>query len=207
VAGPVQDAEGPVAQRQLGPVGERHRHGALRAPRAERARHRAQRDPDVVRHTVAAHELLGEAVVGLHAPAVLGQPRRERVDGGHLGARAAREDLDEPDVVHVLVGQHDELEVLDAAAVRGQRPLELVERLAAVGPRVDQRQRVVLDEVDVDPSDRERGRDGKRVDQERMRSSTSSRRRSMSSRETSDSRFRRSSGSVLEGRTLKCQSS
>ena len=41
---------------------------------------------------------------------------------------------------------------------------------------------------------------------ERMTSSTSSRFRSMSSSETSDSRFRRRSGSVLEGRTLKCQS-
>ena len=41
----------------------------------------------------------------------------------------------------------------------------------------------------------------------RISASTSSRRRSMSSRETSDSRHRRSSGSVFDGRTLKCQSS
>ena len=41
----------------------------------------------------------------------------------------------------------------------------------------------------------------------RINPSTSSRRRSMSSRETNDSRFSRSSGSVFDGRTLKCQSS
>jgi hypothetical protein len=43
--------------------------------------------------------------------------------------------------------------------------------------------------------------------QARIRSSTASRFCSMSSGETSDSRFRRSSGSVFDGRTLKCQSS
>ena len=42
---------------------------------------------------------------------------------------------------------------------------------------------------------------------ERISASTSSRRRSMSAGETSDSRHRRSSGSVFEERTLKCQSS
>ena len=42
---------------------------------------------------------------------------------------------------------------------------------------------------------------------ERISPSTSSRFVSMSSWETSDSRLRRSRGSVLEGRTLKCQSS
>ena len=37
--------------------------------------------------------------------------------------------------------------------------LQLVERLARVGPGVDQGQRLVLDQVAVDPPDRERGRD------------------------------------------------
>ena len=41
---------------------------------------------------------------------------------------------------------------------------------------------------------------------ERIRASTSSRFSAMWSAETSDSRLSRSSGSVLEGRTLKCQS-
>ena len=46
-----------------------------------------------------------------------------------------------------------------------------------------------------------------RNDHDWIRPRTSSRRRSMSSRETSDSRHSRSSGSVFEVRTLKCQSS
>ena len=74
------------------------------------------------------------------------------------------EDLEQPEVVHVLVGDHDQLEVLDRPAVRGQRLLELVERLARVRAGVDQRQRVVLDQVAVDPPDQERRRDGEAVD-------------------------------------------
>ena len=114
----------------------------------------------------------------------------------------------------MLVGDDDPLEVLDAAAVLGQRALELVERLARVRAGVDERQRVVLDQVAVDAPDRERRRDRQAVvaglrgaGHERMRPSTSSRLASMSCWETSDSRVSRSSGSVFEGRTLKCQSS
>ena len=102
--------------------------------------------------------------------------------------------------------------------------LQLVERLARVGAGVDQGQRLVLDQVAVDPPDREGGGDragsGSRPAPParapppgsaprltpRISPSTSSRLASMSSRETSDSRLSRSSGSVLEGRTLKCQS-
>ena len=134
-------------------------------------------------------------------------------------------------MVHVLVGDDEQLDVLDRVPARGERLLELVQRLGRVGTRVDQRQRRVLDQVGVDPPDHERRRDREAVDarggrrrerlalelllagahglaaHERISASTSSRRRSMSSTETSDSRHRRSSGSVLEGRTLKCQSS
>ena len=79
--------------------------------------------------------------------------------------------------------------------------------LPEFGPGVDQRQRVVLDQVAVDPAHGERRGDREAVDHDRIRSSTSSRRRSMSCSETRLSRFSRSSGSVLDGRTLKCQSS
>ena len=130
----------------------------------------------------------------------------------------ARDDVDEPDVVDVLVGHDHQLEVLDRPAVRGQRALQLVERAARVRPGVDERQRLVLDQVAVDAPDRERGRDREPVDaglrggreqilgHARISSSTSSRFSTMWSGETSDSRFSRSSGSVLEGRTLKCHS-
>src|SRR5436305_1460875 len=148
------------------------------------------------------------------------------MQGRHLGARAAGQDLEQAYVVHVLVRDHDQLELFDRVAVLGQGPLELVERLARVRTRVDQRRRPVLDRVAVDPADQERRGHGQPVDagargqrerlgsgtvgrfaHERITARTSSRRRSMSSRERSDSRHRRSSGSVFDGRTLKCQSS
>ena len=105
----------------------------------------------------------------------------------------------------VITHQHlDHMGLLDVLA------LQAVQRLAGVGAGVDQRQRVILDQVAVDPAHHEGGRDRHPVDRaahERMSCSTSSRRRSMSSLETRLSRFRRSSGSVFDARTLKCQSS
>ena len=131
------------------------------------------------------------------------------------------DDLDQAEVVDVLVGDDHQLEVVDRVAALGQLRLQLVERLARVGAGVDQGQRLVLDQVAVDPPDGEGGGDAQAVDpgqrrllqrllgrqgHARISPSTSSRLASMSSRETSDSRLRRSSGSVLEGRTLKCHS-
>ncbi len=132
------------------------------------------------------------------------------------------DDLGQAEVVDVLVGDDQQLEVVDRVAALGQLRLQLVERLARVGPGVDQGQRLVLEQVAVDPPDREGGGDAQAVDSRpappapapargsrrhaRISPSTSSRLASMSSRETSDSRLSRSSGSVLEGRTLKCHS-
>ena len=132
-------------------------------------------------------------------------------------------------MVHVLVGDDQQLDVLDRVAARGERLLELVQRLGRVGAGVDSVSGRILDQVGVDAPDHERRGDRQAVDprlgrrasasrsrsccgllgvaHERISASTSSRRRSMSSRETSDSRHRRSSGSVFDGRTLKCQSS
>src|SRR4051812_14968435 len=124
-------------------------------------------------------------------------------------------------MVDVLMGDDHQLEVVDRMAACGELALQLVERLAGVRPAVDQRQWLVLEQIAVDPADGERGRDAKAVDAgqggllERslggqghslINPKTSSRFASMSSRETSDSRLSLSSGSVLEGRTLKCQS-
>ena len=107
---------------------------------------------------------LGELVVALGLRGEVLDHGREQVQRADLGARAAREDVDEPEVVDVLVGDDDAPEVLDAVAVRGQRALELVERLARVRARVDERQRVVLDQVAVDAPDRERRRDREPVE-------------------------------------------
>ena len=62
------------------------------------------------------------------------QPRREAVQRADLGARAVGEDRDQADVVDVLVGDDDPLEVLDAAAVLRQRRLERVSEVAEFGP-------------------------------------------------------------------------
>ena len=58
----------------------------------------------------------------------------------------------------------DQLEVVDRVAALGELALQLVERLARVGPGVDQGQRLVLEQVAVDPPDRERRRDAQAVD-------------------------------------------
>ena len=49
-----------------------------------------------------------------------------------------------------------QLDVLDRVPARGERLFELVQRLAGVRARVDQRQRGVLDQVGVDAADHER---------------------------------------------------
>ena len=211
----MQHLERAAGERELGAVGQRVGDRARAAPGAERARDGAQRGHDVAGDAVAQHQPLGELVVALGLLGEVLEHRREQIERADLGARAPSEDVDQAEVVDVLVGDDDAPQVLDAVAVHGQGALELVERLARVRARVDERQRLVLDQVAVDAPDRERGRDrqavvagGRDVDgHERMRPSTSSRLASISSCETSDSSVSRSSGSVLEGRTLKCQSS
>ena len=68
------------------------------------------------------------------AGAEVGQIGGQQVERRDLGAGAAGEDLEQPQVVHVLVGDDDQLEVLDRVAERRKCLLELVERLAGVGP-------------------------------------------------------------------------
>jgi hypothetical protein len=210
VPGPVQRLQRAAGERELLAVGHPTVDRRAPAPGAERARDRTQRGDDVARDAVAQHQRLGQLVVAFGVRSELLDQRREQVEHDHLGARTASEDADQPHVVEVLVGDDDPFEVLDPAAVRAQRLLELVERLAGVRAGVDERQRFVVDQVAVHAPHRERRRDRQAVDpggHDLMRSSTSSRRRSMSCSETRLSRFRRSSGSVLDGRTLKCQSS
>ncbi len=59
-------------------------------------------------------------------------------------------------MVDVLMGDHDQLDVLDRMAGVRELALELVQRLARIRPRVDEGERLVLDQVAVDPADRER---------------------------------------------------
>ncbi len=228
VARAMEHLEAPVAQCQRVAVVELPVDGPARSERPERSPHRPERGGEVPGHSVAAHHRLGELVVGRGADREVPQVRAERVQAGHLRARAAGEDLEQPEVIHVLVGEHDQLEVLDRVAECGQPPLELVERLARVRPSVYERQRLVLDQVAVDAPDQERSGDGQLVDagpdgarqrlrggggrlvgepHDRITARTSSRFCTMCSCERSDSRHSRRRGSVFDERTLKCQSS
>jgi hypothetical protein len=67
-------------------------------------------------------------------------------------------------VVDVLVGHDDQVDVLERVAERVDAALQHVERGGRVGTGVDERERVILDQVDVDPTDREGRGDGKAVD-------------------------------------------
>ena len=116
------------------PSGERARDGRAAAPAAEGGGDRAQRLHDLGRDPVAQHQRDGELVVELGGAAVVAEVAGEQVERGDLGAGAAHEHLEQADVVDVLVRDDDQLEVLDAAAARGERLLELVERLAGVRP-------------------------------------------------------------------------
>ena len=89
---------------------------------------------------------------------------RELVDRRHLGAGMARDDVDQAEMVHVLVCEDDQLDVVDRVAVLGELVMQLVERPPGVRARVDERERVVLDQVGVDAADRERRRDPQDVD-------------------------------------------
>src|SRR5688500_592033 len=110
------------------------------------------------------------------------------------------------------MGQDDQLEILEPVAQPGDAALQLVERGARVRTGVYERERLVRERVDVDSPDREGRGDRQAMDpgrgggrerivarHVRISSSTSSRFCAMCSRETTDSRLRRSSGSVFEG--------
>jgi hypothetical protein len=76
---------------------------------------------------VAQHQRLRERVVELVGLGVVLEDGGEQVERRHLRARAPGEDVHQPGVVDVLMGDDDELEVLDLVPVRAQRLLELVE--------------------------------------------------------------------------------
>ena len=81
--------------------------------RAEARRHRPQRGHDFAGDAVAQHDPLGEGVVEVGLVAVGGQVAGQRLDRRHLGAGAPGEDRGQPEVVHVLVADDEQLDVLD----------------------------------------------------------------------------------------------
>ena len=165
---------------------------SARAPQARNAADTgAQRAHHVRRDAVAEHHRAREVVVLLRLLGVVLHERHGHVDGRDVGARALRDQRHQPQVVDVLVGEDHQLDVLERVAQLGHAVRELVEGGGGVRAGVDERERLVLDQVDVDPPDRERCRDldpvdpvGRAAGHERIRSSTSSRFSSMCSRET-----------------------
>jgi hypothetical protein len=113
-----------------------------------------------LRNPVAQHHRTGELVVLLRLLRVVLDVRHRHVESGDIGARALRHDRDQPEMIDVLVGHDHQLDVLDGVAECGQPTGELLEGGGRVGARVNERERLVLDQVDVDPPDREGGGDG-----------------------------------------------
>ena len=218
----VLDLEPPVAELEQLAVVQRPGHLRLGAPGPEAAGHLAQGGDDLLGDPVSPHQRGRLLVVALGVVAEVLDEGDEQVKGRNLRARALGDDVDQPEVVDVLVGDDHQLDVLDPVAESLELAVELVQRLAGIGARVDQREGPALEQVGVDAADLEGSGDpenpdagvgdplpdldGRLLRHERIRPSTSSRFSSMCSGETSDSRLRRRSGSVLEGRTLKCQS-
>ncbi len=130
--------------------------------------------------------------------------------------RGADEDLDlvveaRRSVVFALRPAHHELEPGRQRVQQAEVPLILHPRAVAIGEVatvVHDRLGVGLVEADAQPGGEPERRPGCRRAgaHERISASTSSRRRSISAA-VNASRLRRNSGSVLDGRTLKCQSS
>ena len=117
------------------PSRQRPRDGRRARPSRGSSRHRQQRGRDVLAGSRARHHASANSSSALGVAVVVARPRREQVERATSAPeRRARID-DEPEVVHVLVGDDDQLEVLDAVAVRGERALERVQRRAGVRAR------------------------------------------------------------------------
>ena len=201
-----------VAQLDRVAVVQHARHVGPGAPGPERPRHRLQRAHHVLRDPVAQHHVARERRRRPRPPrsSAPRTARRRRSPPPPLRSATATSDTSPRWSMCWWVRITSSMSSSEWPRPRDPA-VQLVERGAGVGPGVHQRQRLVLDQVDVHPADGERGRDRESVHARlggrgegvfahaRISASTSSRFSSMCSRETSDSRFRRSSGSVLDG--------
>ena len=165
VAGPEVHLERAVAQLDRLAVVQRPRHVRARAPGAEGARDRLQRRRHVLGDAVAEHHVAGELVVGLglvarSSPRTAPRRRCAATSAPECAATSATRPRWSMCWWVRITSSMSSSEWPSAA-----RPaLQLVERGARVGPGVDQRQRLVLDQVDVHAADRERGGDREAVD-------------------------------------------
>ena len=165
VAGPVQGLQGAVAEGDLLAVGAAAASPRRASPsRGSCARRSAARRRPPRGCRCAASARPRSASSRSASSPKLASRSAANVERRDLGAGVLDDDLDQAEVVDVLVGDDHQLEVVDRVAALLELALQLVQRLARVGPGVDQGQRLVLDQVAVDPPDRERGRDAQAVD-------------------------------------------
>ena len=160
----VQDPQAPIAKLELLAVTEGAGDMATGAERAEGCSKRAEDGNHLRWNPVPPHDRLGKLVIGTGAVREALQVRRQQVDRGDLRARPTREDFQQAEMVHVLMSDHDQTEILDPAAELGERAFELVQRLSRVGPRVEEGKRLVLDQIAIDTSHQERRRDRQAMD-------------------------------------------
>ena len=102
---------------QLAAVVQHVRDRRAAAPAAVGARHRGERGDHVGRDAVAQHQRLGELVVAVGVHVEVLDDGHEHVERADLGAGALGDDPDQPEMVGVLVGDDDPLEVLDPVPV------------------------------------------------------------------------------------------
>ena len=164
VPGPLVHAPGAAARGQLAAVVEDPVHARARDEAPERATDPAERLHRPLGHAVAPHQRDRVGVVGVHAQLDVGQERGELRGPRQLRARAPLQLPGQPHVVVVLVGQDDQLEVLDRHAVLGQALLEPGLGLLHQRPGVEQRQRRAAQQPGVDVADPERRRQCDPVD-------------------------------------------
>jgi len=105
---------------------------------------------------VQPHHVGLVGVLELHLPREVGQKRAQELVCNDRRATPLAHGVGEPDVVVVLVREDHLLDVLHAEPARGERGLQLDDGLRPVGARVDQRQRVALEQIAVDRADGER---------------------------------------------------
>ena len=110
---------------------------------------------------VQAEEALLPGLLGDHRGLHVGHVADEQLVPGHRAAGAAADRRGEPDVVGVLVREHEQLDVLDPEAERRETGFERLERLRRVGPRVDERERLAAENPAVDRPDGKRRREGR----------------------------------------------
>ena len=164
VPGSQRRAQAPPARLDDIAVGEPHVEGRSRSAVAPAiAGDREERVTCLGRRAVEEQQALLPVLLGDQRGLDVRDVVREQLVPGDPAARAFADRGGEPDVVGVLVGEDQQLDVLDPEAVAREPRLERGERLRCVRPGVDERERVTPEEPAVDGADGERRREDERL--------------------------------------------